>query len=385
MNGADTVNSTGSEASERNVHLSGISVVDPDGSADVLLTLEVSAGGIVATATDGVTIDGSGSSEVTIEGTVDEVNAFLATTGTLSYTAVEDNVTTVILTGTVEDLSDALTDTGESTLTCEPTEGDSDDGAVSVDVPGGLITPPDSALAVEGVSVGDTNADTSDITLTLEVNYGTLTLSGFGGGTISGNGTADVSVTGSLDAINADLSAVDGLVYNAPSGGTLDTLEVTAVDLGNSDESAVGYAPLTVDSPPVANPDSYSVTAGSTLTKSAAAGVLSSDSGSLSAVLASQPANGTVTLQPNGAFVYTPDTSFAGTDSFTYEVSDGLMLSAGEGDDSGQCGRWVYFGWGAGRGEWVYVWFQWLPGQHCQRGSMWSYWQGKQWPMWVLQ
>jgi VCBS repeat-containing protein len=39
--------------------------------------------------------------------------------------------------------------------------------------------------------------------------------------------------------------------------------------------------------------------------------------------LASQPAHGTVTLNSDGSFRYTPNTGGSGSDSFTYTVSDG--------------------------------------------------------------
>ncbi len=39
--------------------------------------------------------------------------------------------------------------------------------------------------------------------------------------------------------------------------------------------------------------------------------------------LVSNPANGTVTLNAAGSYVYTPNTSFSGTDQFTYRVKDG--------------------------------------------------------------
>jgi hypothetical protein len=41
---------------------------------------------------------------------------------------------------------------------------------------------------------------------------------------------------------------------------------------------------------------------------------------SLTAVLASEPANGTVVLNPDGTLTYTPTANFAGTDSFTYQA-----------------------------------------------------------------
>jgi len=38
-------------------------------------------------------------------------------------------------------------------------------------------------------------------------------------------------------------------------------------------------------------------------------------------------ANGTVTLNSNGSFTYTPSSNFFGTDAFTYRISDGMANS----------------------------------------------------------
>jgi VCBS repeat-containing protein len=43
----------------------------------------------------------------------------------------------------------------------------------------------------------------------------------------------------------------------------------------------------------------------------------------LTAVLDTPPTNGTLTLNPDGSFIYTPNASFSGTDSFTYYADDG--------------------------------------------------------------
>ncbi|WP_165614609.1 cadherin-like domain-containing protein, partial [Mycolicibacterium flavescens] len=43
----------------------------------------------------------------------------------------------------------------------------------------------------------------------------------------------------------------------------------------------------------------------------------------LEAILVSGPANGTLTLNDDGSFTYTPDENFNGTDTFTYKVNDG--------------------------------------------------------------
>jgi large repetitive protein len=58
-----------------------------------------------------------------------------------------------------------------------------------------------------------------------------------------------------------------------------------------------------------------------------AAGVLDNDTDvdgpSLSSVLVSGPAHGSLTLNADGSFTYTPDTNYNGSDSFTYKGNDG--------------------------------------------------------------
>jgi uncharacterized repeat protein (TIGR01451 family) len=77
---------------------------------------------------------------------------------------------------------------------------------------------------------------------------------------------------------------------------------------------------------PVAEPDSYAVAEDETLTV-AAPGVLRNDADAdgdpLTAALVSGPRNGTLSLRPNGSFVYTPGRNFFGQNSFTYRASDG--------------------------------------------------------------
>ncbi|WP_410967211.1 cadherin-like domain-containing protein, partial [Salmonella sp. SAL4436] len=46
------------------------------------------------------------------------------------------------------------------------------------------------------------------------------------------------------------------------------------------------------------------------------------DGDTLTAVLVSGPAHGTLTLNASGSFTYTPATKFYGSDSFTYRACD---------------------------------------------------------------
>ncbi len=81
---------------------------------------------------------------------------------------------------------------------------------------------------------------------------------------------------------------------------------------------------------PEAAADEYSVVEGTTLTVDAP-GVLANDTDAdddpLTATGATQPEHGEVTLAADGSFTYTPEDGFTGTDTFTYEASDGTAES----------------------------------------------------------
>ena len=76
---------------------------------------------------------------------------------------------------------------------------------------------------------------------------------------------------------------------------------------------------------PVCVDDAYTTNQDTTLTVSAANGVLANDTpngGTVVAFDATSTANGTVSVNPDGSFVYTPANSFTGNDSFTYVVGN---------------------------------------------------------------
>ena len=81
-----------------------------------------------------------------------------------------------------------------------------------------------------------------------------------------------------------------------------------------------------VNMPPEAANDFYSATVNEALVIDAAAGVLSNDSDdngdTLTAAIASDATNGSITLNDDGSFTYTPSADFTGVDSFSYTVSD---------------------------------------------------------------
>ncbi|HSH02561.1 MAG TPA: LamG-like jellyroll fold domain-containing protein, partial [Anaerolineae bacterium] len=82
--------------------------------------------------------------------------------------------------------------------------------------------------------------------------------------------------------------------------------------------------------PPVANDDTYSLS-NSEATTISAPGVLSNDDDvnddPLTAVLLTSPTTGTLQLNPDGSFTYTPTFGSKYTTSFTYQASDGSLTS----------------------------------------------------------
>ena len=97
-------------------------------------------------------------------------------------------------------------------------------------------------------------------------------------------------------------------------------------------DSSPATVTLTVTSSntaPVAAGDSYATDQDTPLTVPAP-GVLGNDTDgdgdALTAALVSGPVNGTLSLNPDGGFTYTPAAGFSGSDSFSYVAQDGTCL-----------------------------------------------------------
>jgi len=126
------------------------------------------------------------------------------------------------------------------------------------------------------------------------------------------------------------LFANGGFNYTPPAGFFgVRTFSYRAFD-GNL-SSAATMVTINISAAPVAVTDAYTATEDSALAVNAP-GVLSNDSdpdgGTLSAVLVSPPVSGSILLNSDGSFTYTPVENFNGAASFTYQASDGGRLSA---------------------------------------------------------
>jgi VCBS repeat-containing protein len=174
-----------------------------------------------------------------------------------------------------------------------------------VAVANSYTTPTNTALIVAAPSVlgNDTDADGDPLT-TIKV-------------TNPAHGTATLTPGGLLSYTpNAGWHGMDSFTYQASDGWlSSNTVAVT----------------ILVDTAPVAVADSYQTLTNTVLTVPAATGVLANDTDidadALTAAKVTNPAHGTVTLNANGSFTYTPNAGWHGTDTFTYQANDGWLDS----------------------------------------------------------
>jgi streptogrisin C len=197
----------------------------------------------------------------------------------------------------------------------------------NVSVAGMERTPVGGAVCKSGITTGWTCGKVERFGVT--VNYGEH-------GTVSGlthtsicathgdSGGSVVSNPGAGSEVQAQ-----GLVSGGPggqscSGGQTGTMYFQPVDEALLHGGLVLYD--IVDDPPTAVADAYSVDEDTTLTVPAP-GVLGNDSDAdrdpLTAAPVAGPEHGTLALEPDGSFAYTPDADFHGTDTFTYRADDG--------------------------------------------------------------
>ena len=196
--------------------------------------------------------------------------------------ALDSNIATVSLTITA--VNDAPVATNDSYSTNEDTP---------------------LTIAAPGVLANDTDIDSPTLTAVLV--------------TAPAHGTVALTANGSFTYTPAaNYNGADSFTYKA-NDGSLD-----------SNVATVSIAIAAVNDAPVAANDSYATNEDAALTV-AAPGVLANDtdidSPTLTAVVVTAPAHGTLALAANGGFTYTPIANYSGPDSFTYKANDGTLNS----------------------------------------------------------
>ena len=127
------------------------------------------------------------------------------------------------------------------------------------------------------------------------------------------NGTVTCTATACTYTPNENFNGGDSFTYTISDGNdATDTATVTVTVTAANDD-------------PVARNEAYETNEDTTLTVEAP-GVLENDTDvdgdSLTAAVVTEPQNGTLDLDPDGSFTYTPNENFNGEDTFQYEARD---------------------------------------------------------------
>jgi len=104
------------------------------------------------------------------------------------------------------------------------------------------------------------------------------------------------------------------------------TFSVRDNALFDAEPNTIRFNVTAVNDPPISN--ALSIAANEDMAQSGTLTASDIDSPQLTYAKASNPTNGTVTVNPNGTFTYTPTLNFNGTDSFTFKANDGSLDSA---------------------------------------------------------
>lgn len=238
---------------------------------------------------------------VSIVNTTTNGTLFPSATGSFNYIPTTDFSGTDSFTYSVSD--GQLSAEGTATITVVPIN---DDPVASDDA---LQTNEDEPLtmnAADGLLANDSDVDGDNLTAAIvdSPSNGVVALNG------------DGSFTYTPDA---DFSGADSFTYRIEDGN------------GGSDDATANITVDSVEDAPVATEDNYTVAEDEVLAIDAVMGLLANDTDgdgdSLTASVATDPERGSVVVESDGSFTYTPNADFFGSDSFRYVANDGSANS----------------------------------------------------------
>jgi len=241
--------------------LNAIIITDVDlGAGDELVTLNVFHGILNLNGVVGLSFatGSNGSDSMSFSGTLAAINTALngmTYTPDLNYNGSDVLVITTNDQGNTGSGGD-LSDTNTISIQVDPVN----DAPVN-SVPGALSINEDTAIVFSGVNaitVADVDAGASNISVTLNVSHGLLNLGGTVGIGFTGgsNGSASMTITGTVTAIN---NALNNMTYSPDANYTgSDTLTITTNDQGNtgsggalSDTNTIGITVNAANDPPI--------------------------------------------------------------------------------------------------------------------------------------
>jgi len=251
----NTVPGTQAVNEETLTAIGGISILDVDASGGSVTTqLQVANGILDVTLSGGATISagGNGTSDLTILGTVADVNATLASlqyTGDLDVTGIAADTLTV----TTNDLGNtgsggARQDIDNIQIDINPLNDDpTNNGSLTTDI--AVTEDVSSNLDLSAIDLADVDAGGGSLTVTLTTSTGgDLTATTGGGVTVAGSGTGVLTLSGTLTDLNTFMDTASSINYLHGTahynGDNVDTIQVDVNDNGNTGAGGGGTITL---------------------------------------------------------------------------------------------------------------------------------------------
>ncbi|NET63811.1 MAG: tandem-95 repeat protein [Moorea sp. SIO1G6] len=198
--------------------------------------------------------------------------------------------------------------TGTDTFTYQLSDGINPPvkATVSVNVNQPPVADNDTATTTSNTAVNinvlgnDTDADGDGLTVTIEPQ--------------EFNGTAVVNdVDGTITYTpNADFTGADSFTYQVSDGTNPPVTATVNVEVTNPNQ------------PPAPVDDTATTTSNTAVTIDVLGNDTDADGDGLTVTIEQQEFNGTAVVNQDGTITYTPNNGFTGTDTFTYQVSDGV-------------------------------------------------------------
>jgi VCBS repeat-containing protein/autotransporter-associated beta strand protein len=279
------------------------------------------AGGTLGTALAGsygsLTVNSDGSYSYAVDNSKAAVQALKDANSTLqdsfTYTVKDGGglTATATLTVTIQGRNDAPVAVNDSATAVEA--GGTNNGTAGTNPSGNVLS-------------NDTDPDTGDTKTVSAVAGGTVgtALAGtYGSLTLNSDGSYSYVLDNSKAAVQALKSSSDTLQDSfsytvQDAGGLTGTATLTVTIQGASDAPTAAADSYSTD-------EDKALTIAAA--QGVLANDSDVDGNTLSAVLVQAPANGKITLNADGSFSYTPTADFNGTDSFTYKANDGALDS----------------------------------------------------------
>ncbi|WP_210188456.1 Ig-like domain-containing protein [Methylobacterium sp. 174MFSha1.1] len=275
--------------------LLGLSIADAD-AGPLTVTLTVDAGALAAIPAGGVTVVGSGTGALTLSGTRDALNAYLAASAPV-FTPPANGTDPITLTMRTADdgaggAGGPLADVDTATILIAPVN----DAPTTQNL---ALTTTEEQPVAGAIVAADLDGDALTFALVAQPAGGTVRL--------DPDGTF-------IYKPNPDASGVETFqvrIDDGQGGTALATVTVTVQPL-NDAPVAAPLAVATLEDAPVSGtlPPAFDA-----------------EGDAVAYALAAGPASGRATVTADGRFTYVPNPDFNGTDRFTYAVSDGTATS----------------------------------------------------------